>query len=99
MLINKNYLDEGDPINTTCQYCDRWATHPNRENTSNQSEYVWKKIEELDGLEMREVQKALKNPRYISHGICPYCYEVINSLSMSDWGNKEKIKGMSLEMI
>lgn len=99
VLINRNYLDEGKPINVTCSYCNRWATNPYQENQSNQLDYKWKTVEEMDDLEKFEIQKTLAKENWTSHGICPYCVSIIKGIeTLPQKENVEKIRELSLGM-
>jgi len=99
ILVNKNYLDEGRPINVTCSYCGRWATHPFQENPSVQYGYIWKTTAEMDNFELNEMRKILKRENNVSHGICDYCYPILRKIDVVSKEDLEKVKSLSLEMV
>ena len=95
LLTNKNYTDEGKPINTHCVYCGRWATHPFIENPD-QSEVAWKTPEEMDTFETEAMEKALVDKTWLSSGICHHCASIIKTIGYSNLPDADKIKEMSL---
>lgn len=74
-LIDKKAPTDINSIHLTCQYCGRWATHSYNVQ-ANKDEYVWKRPEQLDLEEKRQMNKSY-SLMGISHGICPYCMEIL----------------------
>jgi len=75
-------------VYSACMYCHRWATYEG-DNEPDGSQFVWKKDEELNEEEKIHASNARlemqngpsSNPDTgISHGICPYCQEVIHEI-------------------
>lgn len=101
LLIDKGITETDKDMFSVCQYCGRWATHPTTDKAG-RHEYIWKKPEELDPQEDRDVKDALyqmKNVKYeevsksISHGMCNICYDIARENFHLP---SEKIKEMSL---
>ena len=75
-------------IYSACMYCKRWATHEG-ETRPDPNQYVWKKTPELNEDEKAhayaaEYEMANQDARDfdigISHGICPYCDEILEEI-------------------
>jgi len=99
-LIDKDVGDK--EMYLTCQYCGRWATHPLNDK-SERSNYVWKKPEQLDPEEDKDVKDAIRqlyNANYqdvmksVSHGMCRICYKIVEDLGFHV--SKERVKELSL---
>ena len=78
-LINKNKEIEGRPLPLQCSYCKRWSTYPEDINGT-KKDMDWKKQEELSPEEKADVERAL-GQRNVSHGICDYCYNILEENS------------------
>ena len=76
-IINKSKSTE-DTINLSCMYCNRFATHPTNEKAK-EDEHEWKTLEEMNTEENTNSRDNYKKMK-VSHGICPICTKIINSL-------------------
>lgn len=94
-LIDKKAPTDEKSIVISCQYCHRFATHPEDE-TAGRDSYTWKKYDELDPEEYFAVKKSLLDFN-VSHGICPHCWKILEEHKHNITPNK--VRALSLEGI
>ena len=94
-LANKLEGEEGRGLFSVCQYCDRLATQEGDGVIPEESK-VWKKLTQLSIDEINEygqVMESVKahNPNVgLSHGICSYCFGIIEENGMQTPNNDEE---------
>lgn len=76
-LVNKKFPTDKKDMHSQCMYCRRWATSP---HNSKSQEFTWKTYDQLDSEEKIGVNNAKKQLSDVSHGICTYCYNILEGL-------------------